>query len=392
VERALEETEGRRAARWPLVVGAVLFALGGVVLVAGLFGSGKPAFVEARRNDLQAELDDARSRLARLEARKKGIESEIMAEAGRVSEYAEAEARLRKELAETKLLRERLKAMAREYVRADSGREEVEGRLRAAEARATGVAAIQRSEKAVVVIRTNIGAGSGFIAEPRGTVATSYHVVEASSSLEIELQKRDSTEKVEIGDARVVAVDAERDLAPIGLPPPPPAVAVEGGYPYLPLRTGAAVAAGESVTAIGNPGAGDRLLDYTVTKGIVSNPRRKAGKMTLIQTSAPVNSGNSGGPLLDRDGRVIGVVALKGVDVEAVAFAVASGAVADILDRRREEPFAVTGTLEDWERHNRPVTSLYRRGRSYQKELAVSLPAEVDRMILSPDGPNRKAL
>ena len=78
---------------------------------------------------------------------------------------------------------------------------------------------------------------------------------------------------------------------------------------------GETVESGEPVTIIGNPGLGGQILDYTMTQGIVSNARRELRHQTLIQTSAAVNPGSSGGPMFNSKGLVIGLVVLKG-DIE----------------------------------------------------------------------------
>ncbi len=94
-----------------------------------------------------------------------------------------------------------------------------------------------------------------------------------------------------------------------------------GPLPAVCLAVGEKVESGERVTIIGNPGLGGKILDYTMTKGIVSNARRELRHQTLIQTSAAVNPGSSGGPMFNSRGLVIGMVDLKG-DIENAGFAV----------------------------------------------------------------------
>ena len=78
---------------------------------------------------------------------------------------------------------------------------------------------------------------------------------------------------------------------------------------------------GESVTVIGHPGLGDTTLNYTMTTGIVSNPRQVVGGVSYLQTNASVNPGSSGSPVLSAKGELIGLVVLKG-GIEGTGFAV----------------------------------------------------------------------
>jgi serine protease Do len=86
------------------------------------------------------------------------------------------------------------------------------------------------------------------------------------------------------------------------------------------------------VTVIGNPGLGSEILTHTMTTGIVSSPGREIDGLNYIQTSAAVNPGNSGGPLFDSLGRVIGLVVLK-AKIEGTAFAVPSKDLREFLEK-----------------------------------------------------------
>jgi len=239
------------------------------------------------------------------------------------------------------------------------------------------------TEKSVVVIRTEIGAGSGFLVDRTGLVATNYHVVEASSRVNVEMQNRDSTGKIEIKGVAVAAVDADHDLALLRLGPVPPSVDVNGGYPVLRLRLSGPLRLGEQVYALGNPGLGAALLEYTLTEGVVSSLNREIDGVRYIQTSAAINPGNSGGPLLDAKGSVVGIISAKGRNVEAVGFAVPAESLNDLLEKRDRDPYVVEGSLEAWEKKNRPLTMLLRKGPSYREEYAVGLDEEVDTLLLS---------
>jgi S1-C subfamily serine protease len=150
-----------------------------------------------------------------------------------------------------------------------------------------------------------IGTGSGFLWDDKGHVVTNFHVVS--------MGRRDGripdTVKVKLAglvearDADVVGVDPEKDLAVLrlrdrrNLPPP------------IPVGTSNDLQVGQTVLAIGNPFG----LDDTLTKGIVSALGRDVDGIGgrpihgCIQTDAAINQGNSGGPLMDSRGRLIGV-------------------------------------------------------------------------------------
>lgn len=368
----------------PVVEGAML-AGGGVSLLLGLiifavgpFDGSIVAQRRARIRALEGDLAAVQDELADFEKERVEIQARTAELTETYKENQREVVELEKKKRQLAELDTKLKVASESLVMEQLGA--------TAMPTAGGATTVAGAEKSTVVIRTDIGSGSGFIVDAEGLVITNYHVIEASSKLDINMQKRESTEQVKIEGAKVIAVDADHDLAIIKLPPAPESVARGAGYQALRLRTTPEVSAGETVFAIGNPGAGGEILDYTLTKGIVSNPKRRGKDMDLIQTTAPINPGNSGGPLIDTDGNVVGVVALKGVNVEAVAFAIPSSAVKTLIAKQKEAPHAVKGTLEEWEKENRPLTALARRRPSYKEDCAVKVDRGVDTMLLSRDG------
>jgi serine protease Do len=140
--------------------------------------------------------------------------------------------------------------------------------------------------------RQAVGLGSGFVIEQDGYIVTNNHVVEDAASVKIRLA--DEREF----DAEVIGTDPQTDLALVKID--------ADGLPVLPLGDSDAVRVGEDVIAVGNPFG----LGGTVTRGIVSAMARdiNAGPyVDFIQTDAAINRGNSGGPLLNLQGEVIGV-------------------------------------------------------------------------------------
>jgi S1-C subfamily serine protease len=161
---------------------------------------------------------------------------------------------------------------------------------------------VRRESPAVVLIEAGGangqgGLGSGFLIDRDGHVLTNAHVVEDSDTTTVTFS--DGTERT----ARILGVDTSTDLAVLKIPQVP-----EGIQPVR-LGSSGALVVGQDVVAIGNPYG----LERTATTGIVSALERTIEApngfaiQNAIQTDAAINQGNSGGPLFDRAGRVIGM-------------------------------------------------------------------------------------
>jgi serine protease Do len=134
------------------------------------------------------------------------------------------------------------------------------------------------------------GVGSGFVIDSNGTILTNAHVVEGATTIFVTL-----TDKREF-KAKLLGADKRTDLAVLKID--------ASGLPKLPLGDSSKVKVGEWVVAIGSPFG----LENTVTAGIVSAKSRDTGDyLPFIQTDVAVNPGNSGGPLLNTAGQVIGI-------------------------------------------------------------------------------------
>ncbi|MEY2472772.1 MAG: hypothetical protein QOK28_2101 [Actinomycetota bacterium] len=191
----------------------------------------------------------------------------------------------------------------------------------------------------VVSIRTTIdngpfsgeAAGTGVIISSDGEIMTNAHVVDGASTVKVTLAG-ESTAR----DATVVGADAANDLALLK-------IANVSGLPAATLGKSADVRVGDDVVAIGNALA--LRGGPTVTRGIVSALDRSLetenSTMTgLIQTDASISSGNSGGPLVDATGKVIGIdsaVAASGgsTSAENIGFAIAIDNARPVIDRLR---------------------------------------------------------
>jgi serine protease Do len=162
--------------------------------------------------------------------------------------------------------------------------------------------------------RPDRGVGSGFIVNAKGYILTNEHVVQGSSRIMVILQSRQRF------PARVIGIDDETDLA---------VIKIEAGrdLPTVTLGDSNATQVGDWVLAIGSPFG----LDQTVTAGIISKKERETPYFSnfqrFLQTDAAINRGNSGGPLVNMRGEVIGInsqIATSTGDYNGIGFALPS--------------------------------------------------------------------
>jgi S1-C subfamily serine protease len=188
----------------------------------------------------------------------------------------------------------------------------------------------ERDSKGVAFIQAGGGAGaatgSGFVIDDEGHILTNAHVVQGADEIQVKVGDEE-----EAREAELVGMDPSSDVALLD---------VEENDDLTPLELGDSdgVAVGDPVVAIGNPFG----LDRTVTSGIVSAKQRQIQAPNgfsisdVIQTDAAVNPGNSGGPLLDANGRVIGInsqIATDSGGNDGVAFAVPIATARDVADQ-----------------------------------------------------------
>ncbi len=169
------------------------------------------------------------------------------------------------------------------------------------------------------------GTGSGVIIDPkRGIILTNYHVIENAKQVEVTLADGSAY------PAKLVGVDPDSDIAVIRIPEPPPNLVAPQFADSSKLEVG------QRVIAIGNPFG----LNRTLTTGIISSLNRSIrgrGQRLmrgLIQTDAAINVGNSGGPLLDTAGRLIGInsaILSHSGDSAGIGFAIPINSVRRIL-------------------------------------------------------------
>lgn len=162
---------------------------------------------------------------------------------------------------------------------------------------------IEAAKRSVVRVTSSTGEGSGVVIDPRGIVATNRHVIGADE--EIKITTADKTECT----GRVIRSDANVDYALVKVD-----IKDVPAAPWNddPIREGM------TVVAIGHPLG----YEFTVTKGIVSCAKRRIFGVDYIQTDCAINAGNSGGPLLDEEGEVIGITTWIRGDAQSIGFAI----------------------------------------------------------------------
>jgi serine protease Do len=168
---------------------------------------------------------------------------------------------------------------------------------------------------------TRRGAGSGFIIDPDGSILTNEHVIAGMERIVVKLSDG------RILRGRVVGADPDTDIA---------LIKVDGqqGLPVAPLGDSSSLRTGEWVCAIGNPLG----YEHSVTVGVVSYVGRKLFDASLdnyIQTDAAINFGNSGGPLINSRGEVIGINAAISSRASNIGFAVPISGATAILPQLR---------------------------------------------------------
>ena len=166
---------------------------------------------------------------------------------------------------------------------------------------------IKHANQSCVTIITDGGHGSGAIIDEEGYVLSAYHVVEGANRIQVKFSSG------LLLDANIIADDKQNDMVLLDI--------IGSGYKSLPLAINAKSSPGDEVITIGTPA--DLSLGQSVAKGIISG-RREIGNIEYIQTDMAVSPGNSGGPLLNFKGEIIGVIQSKIISegVEGIGMAI----------------------------------------------------------------------
>jgi len=184
---------------------------------------------------------------------------------------------------------------------------------------------IEDAIPAVLTIRTDIGQGTGFIINEEGYIVTNAHVLSGGRKIQA------ITSEQKLIDAIFIGYDSEFDIALLKIP---------GDYEAFELGDSDDIQIGEKVIAIGNPLG----LQFSVSEGIVSAIHREGinGIEAYIQTDAALNPGNSGGPLINKQGKVIGINNFKISDSESLGFALESDYIKDLVNQIAQEELNMT--------------------------------------------------
>ncbi|MCD7754851.1 MAG: trypsin-like peptidase domain-containing protein [Firmicutes bacterium] len=184
---------------------------------------------------------------------------------------------------------------------------------------------------------TSAASGSGFIITADGYIVTNYHVIEDATSITVSMYNGDSYSAI------VVGYDESNDIAVLKVEAEGLSAVILGDSDNLNV--------GDSVVAIGNP-LGE--LTYTLTAGIISAKDREVTMstgitMNLLQTDCAINSGNSGGPLFNMYGEVIGITNAKyssssssEASIDNIGFAIPINSVMDIIESIIEKGYVST--------------------------------------------------
>ena len=173
-----------------------------------------------------------------------------------------------------------------------------------------------------VLVQTDRAKGSGVCISAEGHILTCSHVVpDGSGKITVFMFAVKNGRALEIGssEASVVLRDREIDIAVLKLDQPVPTL--------KPLTFALSDAVtGDKVFALGSPSLGRQQLSHSLSEGIVSSGKRILDEYELIQHTAAVNPGNSGGPLLSEYGEILGIVVMR-ADLENTAFAIPASSI-----------------------------------------------------------------
>ncbi|HEV3138482.1 MAG TPA: trypsin-like peptidase domain-containing protein [Pirellulales bacterium] len=216
------------------------------------------------------------------------------------------------------------------------------------------------------------GSGSGVLFTPDGFLLTNHHVIQGNPQVRVRLN--DGREL----PGRVVGADPWTDLAVVQ--------ADSAGLPYAELGDSSKLRVGQVAVAIGSPFG----FDSTVTAGVLSALGRTLRSITghlvdnVIQTDAALNPGNSGGPLVDSRGRVIGINTAIIQTAQGICFAIPINAAKHILPQLMQHGRVVRGYL-GLHGHNVPIA------RSLGRFFGLSQATGVEVVAVEPKGPADQA-
>ncbi|MBQ8095847.1 MAG: trypsin-like peptidase domain-containing protein [Prevotella sp.] len=171
----------------------------------------------------------------------------------------------------------------------------------------------------------SVSSGTGFFISGEGLIATNYHVIEGARDIKVTKVNGDDSKKY---SAKVEVSDKQNDLAIIKITDP--SFSTIGGLPYSFKFTTSSV--GEDCFVLGYPLVNTMGTEIKLTTGVISSRTGFNGNVSEYQISAPVQPGNSGAPLFDKNGNVIGVVCAKHAQAENAGYAIKASYLSNLID------------------------------------------------------------
>lgn len=169
------------------------------------------------------------------------------------------------------------------------------------------------------------GSGSGYAISSNGYIATNHHVTNGATSIKVRGIKGDFSKTY---SAKIIIEDKNNDLSIIKIDDP--SFTSLGAIPYIIANRSSDV--GSSIFVLGYPLRATMGDEVKLTNGIISSKSGFQGDVTSYQITAPVQPGNSGGPLFDDKGNIIGIVNAKNIDAENAAYAIKSSYLMNLID------------------------------------------------------------
>ncbi len=212
----------------------------------------------------------------------------------------------------------------------------------------------RRVGAAIIKVATPGGLGSGVIIDELGHAITNAHVIQGETKLRVTVwfpQPDKTLKRTVIDDVRILAVNSHIDLALLEIPLPPGVTR----FSYARLERQESIEVGQTVFAIGNPLG----LERTLSQGVISTTRRSFDGLTYIQTDAAVNPGNSGGPLFNTRGEVVGITNMGIIFGEGLNFAIPVRYVKDFLRNREAFAYAKENPNSGHHYHQPPTRRRY---------------------------------
>ncbi len=219
--------------------------------------------------------------------------------------------------------------------------------------------------QAVVLVKTPSGLGTGWFCNQKGYLITNNHVVAKEKSITVTIfpRKGQGFGKKVYKKVKIIALNADLDLALLKIEEE-----IHENYPQLFLGDSSQLKAGEKVFLIGNPLG----LERSTSEGIISKVSRNYGGRLYLQTTAPISPGNSGGPLFNERGEVVGVINMGFKYLDGLGFAIPSRYIKEFLDNIEAFAYDNDNPNNGFQYMEAPITTTDRKIRFTDTEFIKS--------------------